>query len=285
MAMRRRPAEDHENHERWLLTYSDMITLLLALFIVLYSISVVNTSKFKGLQQSLRSAFSSAILTGGHSVLRTGSSDSSTSTPSPSPIQTIVPLTPTISKPVTAGTQGYSTKQLSAIEKEIQNAQIEQSDFVALQHRINAYARAHGWSSQVHATIEQRGLVVTVLTDGLLYSSGSATLHPAGYALLDEMATLINIDPQKHPVVVEGYTDDVPIHTPQFPSNWQLSSMRASNVAQYLVQHGVAQSRLSAAGYADQYPIASFATAAGRAKDRRVEIVFERKYPPPTTGS
>jgi len=280
---RRVRIEEHENHERWLLTYSDMITLLLALFVVLFSISSVNISKFITLQQSLRSAFSGSILPGGRSILQTGSDQTVKNSAANVEIPSIVPLTPTIAQPK-QGTP-ISQAQQAALLKEAQQATREQTDFRALQRRLNAYAKAHGWQHQVIARIQQRGLVVTVLTDKLLFNSGQDTLQPAGEPLLTEIAALIKLDTAKHPVVVEGYTDSIPIHTGQFPSNWELSTGRATNVLEYLLSRGVDGSRLSAAGYSDHYPAASNATASGRAKNRRVEIVFERKYPTPSPSS
>lgn len=280
---RRVRIEEHENHERWLLTYSDMITLLLALFIVLFSISSVNISKYITLQQSLRSAFSGSILTGGRSILQTGSDQSTRNSAANVEVPAIVPLTPTIAKPQ-QGT-AISQAQQNALVKESQQASQEQADFRALQRRLNAYAKSHGWQGQVKAQIQQRGLVVTVLTDNLLFDSGQDSLQPAGDPLLNEIATLIGLDTAKHPVVVEGYTDNMPIHTAQFPSNWELSTGRATNVLEYLLSRGVDGSRLSAAGYADHFPVASNATPGGRQKNRRVEIVFERKYPTPSPAS
>jgi chemotaxis protein MotB len=130
----------------------------------------------------------------------------------------------------------------------------------------------------VSASLQRRGLVVTVLTDKLLFNSGSATLKPAGLPLLDEISNLLNVD-TTHPIVVEGYTDDVPIHTAAFPSNWELSTSRATTVVQYLISRGVNENRLGAAGYSDLHPVTSNATSAGRAMNRRVEIVFERLNP------
>jgi chemotaxis protein MotB len=126
---------------------------------------------------------------------------------------------------------------------------------------------------------------VTVLTDNLLFASGSDTLDPASYPLLTEIGTLITLDKDAHPVVVEGYTDDVPIATSQFPSNWWLSTGRANVVLQFLLGRDVPAARLSEQGFGDQHPAASNATPAGRAQNRRVEIVFERKYPSPNPGA
>jgi chemotaxis protein MotB len=280
---KRGPEEEHENHERWLLTYSDMITLLLALFIVLYSISSVNISKFETLQQSLKSAFSGSILTGGKSIMQSGSTSSANHSPQQADVPSIVPLTPTIPHPGSTAT--VSKAEVQALVKEAQNSSAEQSEFQSLQNRLNSYSKAHGWTNQVKAVITQRGLVITVLTDKLLFASGQDTLQAVGLPVMNEVATLINLDSDQHPVVVEGYTDNEPIDTAEFPSNWQLSTGRATSVIQYLQSRGVPESRLSAAGYADQFPVASNASAAGRALNRRVEIVFERKYPQPSPGA
>jgi chemotaxis protein MotB len=276
-------AGGHESSERWLLTYSDMITLLLALFVVLFSISSVNVSKFVSLQQSLKAAFSGSILNGGSSILNAGADSTAKNSPNNTAIPAIVPLTPTIPKPTDQGAYA-SQAQVNALLKEAQNASQENSQFLALEQRLNAYAKAHGWANQVKAQIQQQGLVVTVLTDNLLFASGSDTLETASYPLLSEIATLIQLDTAKHPVVVQGYTDDVPISTPQFPSNWWLSSGRANMVLQYLLSRGVPASRMSSQGYGQEHPVASNATAAGRSLNRRVEIVFERKYPTPNPG-
>ena len=277
---------EHESNERWLLTYSDMITLLLALFVVLFSISSVNVSKFVSLQESLKAAFSGSILSGGSSILNAGADSSASHSPNNTVIPAIVPLMPTIARPGAQGTANTASQaQVSALMQEAQNAARENSDFRALQHRLNAYAKAHGWANQVKAQIQQRGLVVTVLTDNLLFASGSATLESSSYPLLDEIATLISLDNEKHPVDVEGYTDDVPIHTAQFPSNWELSTGRATSVLEYLLSRDVPGARLLASGYADHFPVASNATPEGRTRNRRVEIVFQRKYPVPNSGA
>jgi chemotaxis protein MotB len=273
-------ANAHSNDERWLLTYADMITLLMALFMVLFSISSVNISKYITLQQSLKAAFSGSILPGGRAILQSGSQSTANHTPATSEVPSIEPLTPNVPKPVDEGdaAQNLTSQQTQNVLKEAQAASQEQSQFAALQYRIRQYAQAHGFAKEVTTQIQRRGLVVTVLTDKLLFASGSASLEPAGLPLLNELSNLVNID-KTHPVVVEGYTDDVPIDTTEFPSNWELSTSRASTVVRYMISRGVNQNRLGAAGYADLHPVAGNATAAGRALNRRVEIVFERLNP------
>ena len=117
--------------------------------------------------------------------------------------------------------------------------------------------------------------MIRVLTDDLLFASGQATLDNKAHALLSEIGALLNLV-HTHPIDVEGHTDDVPIHSSAFPSNWELSTARASTVVRFLVGSGMSASRLAAIGYAEQRPLASNATAAGRARNRRVEIVVQR---------
>jgi chemotaxis protein MotB len=265
-----------DNEERWLLTYADMITLLMALFMVLFSISSVNISKYQTLQQSLKAAFSGSILSGGRAIMQSGSESTSAHTPATAEVPSIVPLTPSIPKPT--HTSAQVAQQITKALQTVTAANAEQASFQKLQQELNAYARSHGFGNQVQAVIQERGLVVRVLTDKLLFASGAAQLQPAGLPLLQEIAHLLNID-QKHPITVEGNTDNQPIRSAQFPSNWELSTDRATTVLRYLIAHGVAEPRLSATGYAALHPLASNATAAGRGRNRRVDIVLNRIYP------
>jgi chemotaxis protein MotB len=289
---------EHENEERWLLTYADMLTLLFALFMVLFSISSVNISKYQVLQQSLKAAFSGSILPGGRAILQSGSESTAAHTPATAVVPSIVPLMPTPtsrSSSSTGSANAFTSAQSAASAQPMTSAQLqaalnsmsasvsEQNELVGLQHRLETYAKAHGFANQVKAIVDRRGLVVQVLTDNLLFQSGQATLQPAGLPLLNEVAQLLNVD-QSHPITVEGYTDNIPIHSAEFPSNWELSTTRATTVVQYLISRGVNENRLGAAGYADLHPVASNATAAGRALNRRVDIVIERLNPEPPTS-
>jgi chemotaxis protein MotB len=275
--------EGGESDERWLLTYADMITLLMALFMVLFSISSVNISKVQSLQESLRAAFSGDILPGGKAIAKPGSTANASHAPTATPLQAIVPISPqSITNPeapthssASASAAASATAQSST--SNLAAARVEQSNFEHLKHELDAYAAKHGFGRNVHTTIEQRGLVIRVLTDSLLFASGSATLDVQGDPLLSEVADLVNVD-QTHPIAVEGNTDDVPVHGGIFPSNWELSTARASTVVRYLISKGVDPQRLTAIGYASLRPIASNSTAQGRALNRRVEIVLQRLY-------
>jgi len=293
---RRGAAVEHENEERWLLTYADMLTLLFALFMVLFSISSVNISKYQVLQQSLKAAFSGSILPGGRAILQSGSEATAQHTPATAAVPSIVPLTPTPSSRSSSSTgaantpaaqaakaasaKPVSTAQLQAALNSMSASVAEQDSFIALQKKLNAYAKAHGFGNRVQTVIERRGLVVRVLTDKLLFDSGQATLQPQGDPLLEEVASLLNVD-KTHPITVEGNTDNRPIATAAFPSNWELSTARATTVVRFLIAHGVGAERLAAAGYAALHPVDSNATADGRARNRRVDIVLMRLNPVP----
>jgi chemotaxis protein MotB len=273
-----------ESGERWLLTYADMITLLMALFMVLFSISSVNISKYQTLQESLKAAFSGNILPGGKAIAQQGSTANASHVPATFELQAIEPVATEGSSSLqnstaqgTQGAQGTQSAQSVAVIQRQSSAQREESEFAQIERELNAYAAAHGFSKSVEASIESRGLVIKVLTDDLLFPSGQATLDSQSYALLGEIAQLLNID-ETHPIDVEGNTDNVPIHSAQFSSNWELSTARASSVVEFLAEHGVAQSRLTATGNSDQQPADSNATPAGRARNRRVEIVMHRLY-------
>jgi chemotaxis protein MotB len=274
---RGRGGAEPESEERWLLTYADMITLLMALFMVLFSISSVNISKYQTLQQSLKAAFSGSVLSGGRSIIQAGSQSTSAHTPATADVPSIVPLTPASPNP-----QNQFATQVANAQKSASQSLKEQAAFQSLKLRMDAYAKAHGFAKDVQTIIERRGLVVRVLTDKILFNSGEANLDPAGLPLLDEVAQLLNLD-RSNPITVEGHTDNVPTSGSQYPTNWELSTARATTVLRYMIARGLSPYRIGAAGYSDFHPLASNATAAGRATNRRVEIVIQRLNPAPAS--
>jgi chemotaxis protein MotB len=255
--------EGEESDERWLLTYADMITLLMALFMVLFSISSVNVSKFVTLQRSLQDAFSGRILPGGRALQESGGS-----TTSPK----VAATPPTSSPTVTSDGAGKAKSDAAA---KAAAAKAEEKDFKALKARVDAYVDKHGLSSKVTTIVTKDGLVIRLLTDKLLFSSGSATVQPGGRGLLAKVGQLLRAENQ-HVIRVRGFTDPVPIHTAAFPSNWELSAGRAASVVRAFAEAGVAPERLEAAGRAALDPLTSNATALGRARNRRVEVLLPR---------
>jgi chemotaxis protein MotB len=288
-AGRRKKHGEQENEERWLLTYADMITLLMALFMVLFSISSVNISKFKTLQESLKAAFSGSILPGGKALVQSGSQEQQQKTAQDTAIPSLVAINPQAANQNSTGSNSSSTSTSTAqgmsaassteqAKTLIAAAKIEQQQLLQLKERLDQYLKAHGLQNQVQTSISRRGLVVRVLTDKVLFDSGQANLKPAGLPLLGEVANLLNVA-TNHAIAVEGHTDSVPISSAQYPSNWELSTARATTVVRYFISAGVDASRMSAAGYADLHPIASNATDRGRQLNRRVEIVLLRNTP------
>jgi chemotaxis protein MotB len=276
---RRHAGAEEGSNERWLLTYADMITLLMALFMVLFSISSVNISKYETLQKSLKAAFSGNILPGGKAIARQGATNNSAQVPSSVELQAIEPVATQGAASAENGSAHSTSSSSSAAASSAQQAaaQKEAAEFTHIKQELESYARAHGFAKSVQTSIEARGLVIRVLTDDLLFASGQASLDSRATGLLGEIGALLNVD-QTHPVSVEGNTDNVPIHSGQFPSNWELSTARASTVVRFLIGHGVGANRLTASGNAEQRPVDTNSTAAGRAQNRRVEIVLRRIY-------
>ena len=255
---------EHDESERWLVSFADMMTLLFCLFMVLFAISSVNTSKFEALQQSLKDAFSGAVLSGGKAMMNSGSSEGHKQAPPQPPLPALRPLAAVNQD---AADASGATKQLQAKQ--------EEQDFRALKRRVDNLAKQAGLQGKVKVTIRRRGLVIQLLTDKVFFDSGDAALKPSATKVVDKIAGVVR-DERRHPVVVEGHTDSQPTSGSKYPSNWELSGARAAAVVRDFVGSGVLPRRVSLAGYASEEPIASNSTAAGRSKNRRVEIVLTR---------
>lgn len=271
MARHKKHSGDHENHERWLLTYADMITLLVAFFIMLYAMSVMNVTKFHELAISVRSGFG-GIRPSAPSIL-TGQGDDSrmiSLTPSPSPdAPNQEAIVPNLRKE--AGMGGADIQQ-SGPQKALSSEDMALARALA---DIESEIVKNHLEGELDVHQDERGIVITVLTDQFLFDKGQADLRPKFLWILDLVAKEIKKVPNA--VRIEGHTDDLPIHTARFPSNWELSTARATNVLRYFLDHdGLPPNRLSAAGYADTRPIMPDDTEAHRARNRRVDIVILR---------
>jgi chemotaxis protein MotB len=255
---RKQPPEEHENHERWLVSYADFITLLFAFFVVMYSISSLNAGKYKVLSQTLVAAFTGKPTT-------------------PDPIQTGQPYSnapslinlPALPRPTSLVPSPARAKELHGPRSgDLLNA--PQSTAAVAQALANRFAMQIR-AGQVQVRTTPLGVVIDI-HDNLLFASGQTTLSPGAQALLLQLAGVISSLPDQFQV--NGYTDDVPIRTAQFQSNWDLSAMRAVTVVDILIGQGVPPAQLVAAGYGQYHPIASNATDQGRAANRRVSIVI-----------
>jgi chemotaxis protein MotB len=259
--------------ERWLLTYADMITLLMALFMVLFSISSVNISKYQVLQRALQKAFMGGVLDGGKSFQQ-GEPTRIQGVQSATASQQTDPSFQIMSHNL-IGKVAPQTPAQKAAEKKL--AAEEQSNLEQIQRQVESYAQLHGFSGLIKTSIDERGLVIRLLTDKVLFDSGHGTLKPTATPILTEVTHLLEDTKFSNGIRVEGNTDNVPISGGEFPSNWELSTARANAVLEFFIHHGVSESRFTVAGYADQNPIAPNDSAAGRALNRRVDVVVLRK--------
>ncbi len=255
--------EEHENSERWMVTYADMLTLLLVLFIVLYAISEVNTSKFAELKSGLASAFKN----GQPSVLTSGSGIVGGESVSSNQIGASSPAINFNNAASTATTQSQSDSQA---------ARRELDQFSKIEAAIRASLHAKKLDGSVSFSIDERGLVVTVVTNELVFAGNSAALEFNGSQILEAVAPpLRTIDNQ---IQVDGHTNQANVSTDPYPSGWELSSARASSVVRYLIQNdGISPSRLSAVGYSDQRPLVPPSDPTSIVRNRRVDIVVLTK--------
>jgi chemotaxis protein MotB len=253
---------DHPD-ERWLVTYADLMTLLVALFMVLFSISAVNKTKFESLQHSLQDAFSGKVLPGGQSIKEAGGT-LNIKTPSAAPRESS--LQPYVGSP----------KDTSQSQAGSASGRAEEQQFKELKSKIDAVAAKEGLSGKITATVTPDGLLIRLLTDKLLFESGSATPRPQSLPLLRDVAHLLSATQADHQLIVSGNTDTQPIHSGEFQDNLALSTARAESIFRTFVGDGISPLRMTAAGRGAYAPIASNASAAGRSLNRRVEILVPR---------
>jgi chemotaxis protein MotB len=256
---------DHNDHpdERWLVTYADLMTLLVALFMVLFSISAVNKAKLESLQHSLQDAFSGKVLPGGQSIKESGGT-MNIKTPSAAPKESS--LQPYVGSP----------KDTASTQDKLGKGSAEEQQFKKLKSKIDAVAAKQGLSGKIKATVTDDGLLIRLLTDKLLFDSGSATPKPASLPLLKDVAKLLSATQADHQLVISGNTDDQPIHSRAFTDNLELSAERALSITRTFAHDGISPLRMTAAGRGEYAPIASNKSDGGRSLNRRVEILVPR---------
>ncbi len=224
MSHKKKKHEEHENHERWLVSYADFITLLFAFFVVMYSTSSVNEGKFRAVSESAQTAFNPSHLSS--KKLEVG--------PKFSP----------------SGNNTAKMEHIAVIKEVLKDLEKKE--------KLNIFQ-------------DHRGIVIRI-TDTALFDSGNAEIKKNATDSVDGLAEIIAS--MKENVQVEGHTDNIPISSLQFPSNWELSSARATSIVKRFISHGVTPVRLTAVGYGEYRPIAVNDTEEGRGKNRRVDIVI-----------
>jgi chemotaxis protein MotB len=271
MSRKREHEAEKENGERWLLTYSDLITLLMIFFVVLYSMSKVDAQKFQAVAESLNKALGGGTPSkidistnpAGPSLFQTGTPSSQTTVPGKGKD----PNNSTYVDPTGSGANKNSGQG---------NIDAEKMSIDAIKAKLDKFAADNGIQSTLVTSIEERGLVVSI-QETLLFQSGSASITAQARAILEKVSTVLAAAPNL--IRVEGHTDNLPIHTAQFPSNWELSVIRATNVVQILQSDGITPDRLSATGYGEYRPISPNDTDAERSKNRRIDLIILRsKY-------
>jgi chemotaxis protein MotB len=253
--MARKPKhEEHENHERWLVSYADFITLLFAFFVVMYAISSVNEGKYRVLSSSLVRAFSHPKKT-------------------IEPIQYGTPLRAPIVQHDAMDSK-EDTVNRSGVDHQIMPTPGEIAEMQKLADQI-AYNLKDLIDKELIAVKKTNlGLEIEIKSN-VLFASGVAKLSQQAVLPLKKIAAILSKTPND--INVEGYTDNVPISTPSFPSNWELSAARAASVVRLFTQSDVDPVRLKAIGFGEYHPIADNATEQGRNKNRRVTIMVLNK--------
>ena len=238
--MARRPKRvEHDNHDRWLISYADFVTLLFAFFVVMYSISSVNEGKYRTFSESLSNAFSKQPSQAGVA---------------PNPHEQMFKVLVDKRDARMAEQQRKLQAQMQALDDNLQ--------------RVMKPLIAQGLVG-VHQT--KRGVVLDI-SASTLFREGEEKLEPGAQETLRQVAQVLARDNLS--VEVEGHTDDVPIKTAQFPSNWELSAGRASSVVRMLIANGVPENRLAAVGLAANQPVEPNDTPEHRAKNRRVSVTI-----------
>jgi chemotaxis protein MotB len=260
--------EEHENHERWLVSYADMMTLLMVLFIVMFAISQVDQKKFMALKTGLSAGFGApvAMLNGADAMLQVGGSvapDSVNLSGSAGGPKAPEIATTSVNPEAVAELQKATEK--AAVAKEVGKLKKAQEELK------KALAKA-GLKDAANFRFDERGLVVTIATDKVLFVSGDATLSPEGRRILATIAPTLKSLPNR--LSVDGHTNSIPISTERFPSNWELSTDRATGVLRFLASsQGIPADRMYATGFADTKPLVKKSDPRANVRNRRVEIV------------
>ncbi|MET1078165.1 MAG: flagellar motor protein MotD [Pseudomonas sp.] len=243
---RRRQHEEHENHERWLVSYADFITLLFAFFVVMYSISSINEGKYKILSETLTGVFNQ-------------------------PDRSIKPI------PIGEERPRTSEPDRSMVDEQQQNAaSIDEPGADPLAEIAQSIRDAFGemiMSDQMTLRGNEQWIEIE-LNSSLLFPSGDAIPNDAAFSIIEKVAKILA--PYENPVHVEGFTDNLPIRTSLYPTNWELSAARAASIVRMLAMDGLNPGRLAAVGYGEFQPVADNATAEGRGRNRRVVLVISR---------
>lgn len=275
---RRKRAEEERNHEAWAIPYGDLVTLLMAFFVVMYAISSVDDGKYRVLSESLVEAFRPQMVVDPIQVGEVTAARERT-------LQDLRSLVPIEVQPglVEDGPQPIDMAFSSVLDDAAPDAGMQEFlDDLADTAREIEQAMAE-WIDAGELQVNRQAYWLEIeISSRVLFPSGSATLNPEAEALLEDVGEILA--PRVSRIHVEGHTDNVPIRTEVYPSNWELSSGRAAAVVSLFEEVGVDPENLVALGYGEHRPVASNATPEGRAENRRVSIVVLPGAPPRAAG-
>lgn len=251
--MKRRKKEEDHVDESWLLPYADILTLLLALFIVLFASSEVDLKKFEAISDSFNTE-----LQGGTGVLEQ---------------QAAIKTSEEISQLAKLGDDDVAEDSLEEKSPEELARERDFKELGELQEKIEAYIEEKGLSLRLQTQLTGKGLLLTI-KEGVLYESGNANLTEQAKTMTNEISELLVTDLPRF-IYIEGHTDNVPVQSDEFPSNWELSSARAINFMKLLLENeALDPQKFSATGYGEHQPISSNDTPQGKAENRRVEVLI-----------
>jgi chemotaxis protein MotB len=259
--------EEHENHERWLVSYADMVTLLMCLFIVLFAMSQVDKAKFAALASGLSASFGAPI----------------TAMPGTTPQGSVLDSLPAPADIAQGIANGQQADQ-SQVDKAAAQAALERAqnvsaeanhaydELAAARDKIDAALKNAGYGGAARYEIDERGLVVHIVADAVLFDAEEALLRPKGKAILDSVAPTLKGLPNM--MRVEGHANHLPVtRGGKWPSNWELSAYRATTVLTYLGRDGVPENRMYAAGYGSTQTLVPITDPTAVTVNRRVDIV------------
>jgi chemotaxis protein MotB len=285
MYKKKEKPEEHVNLERWLLTYSDMITLLMVFFIMLYAMSMLDMAKFdkakSGFQKAFNNLSTPGILPGGKSVFGEGDA---TATEPLVVFNKFVESSENPNKPVKHEIPEASSGNEIIGEVDLKKMGTEEAlklsgadkELIYIAKNIIDNIKGTIHDNDVSLLLEKRGLVIRIKSEGILFDSGSANLREDVFPLLDIIVKSLKF--YNGMIIIEGHTDNVPINTVVYPSNWELSTARAASVLKHWIENNMLSPKnVMAAGFADTRPVVSNASIENRAKNRRVEILILNK--------
>jgi chemotaxis protein MotB len=277
MARKKHRHEEHQNHEAWAIPYGDLVTLLLAFFVVMYAMSSVNAGKYRVLSNALNAAFRGTPTTPELVPIGSQQATLEEQLPAASVAQLFnagVPVQRSVHGPQAGdGSKERDTKlALAAAQAEAAKAK----ELANVAADVTGVLGELIKSNQVHVQLRRDAVEVQIGAD-MLFASGMADPSPAAIAVLQRLADALR--PWPNAIRVEGHTDDVQIRGGMFRSNWELSGARAGSVARLLTEHGIEPTRVQLAGYGEFRPLQVNTTAEGRNANRRVELLVLGRTP------